>query len=276
MSKTRIFTFWEPREKIPGYIRACMRTWTRSIPDSEVLVLDFKTIGDWLPKDILSKITCRQLSLPKQTDCYRAFLLQLHGGIWMDADTIVTPAIRESGALDPAGDAEVVSYGRRDGKRGPAKVFGCFINARRPHAALMEAWTSVLPDRVEEFRKYSSSLLRRIVCRGTWRRVRAFNRFLNAIVDPLTRTLDDRQLLLVDDERAGAFPESSLQGNGRSRYDNYRAYYFTPGDPQHGLNLTKGVIFLHNSWTPDAFRRMGEEEFLAADTRLSGILRALV
>ena len=36
----RVFTFWEPKEKVPGYVRLCMETWKDRLPGYETTVLD--------------------------------------------------------------------------------------------------------------------------------------------------------------------------------------------------------------------------------------------
>lgn len=27
----KVFTFWEPKENVPGYIRLCMKTWAKCL-----------------------------------------------------------------------------------------------------------------------------------------------------------------------------------------------------------------------------------------------------
>ena len=274
-AKIRVFTFWEPVECVPGYLRACMRTWNR-IPNAEIVLLDFKTIGDWLSADEIAAVTCPKLSLPKQADCYRALLLNRYGGIWLDVDTIVTPAVGRSGLFDFADGAEVRMFGTRcmKGVPGAVGLHGAFIAARRPHTAMTEAWSAVLPGRVERFRRYSSNPLLRIFRRSVWRECRSFDYCLNAVLNPLVRELGENDVQVLDRDEHGVFPECR-DASRRPRNEAYRDYYFTSGDPQHALTMSRGVILLHNSWTPERFLRMSETEFLATDTRLAGILRAI-
>ena len=37
--KTRKFNFWEPRQKIPGYIQLCLNTWKKFLPEYEIIIL---------------------------------------------------------------------------------------------------------------------------------------------------------------------------------------------------------------------------------------------
>lgn len=90
MLKKHIFSFWEPKENLPAYIKLCMRTWTKFLPDYEITILDYSNLNKYLNKNIIKRILCKKTSLPKQVDCIRVALLYFHGGIWLDADTIIT------------------------------------------------------------------------------------------------------------------------------------------------------------------------------------------
>lgn len=276
MGKTRIFAFWEPKTAVPGYIRACMRTWNL-VPDSETVLLDFDSIGEWLPQEELDAVTCRGLSLPKQADCYRALLLNRYGGIWLDTDTVVTPEIAQSGVLG-TGEEDVVAFGLRpeDRQLEHVHVFGCFFNVRRPHVPFTEAWASVLPERMATFRRFRRNPLLRLLRRGEWRKCRSYDYCLNSIVNPLALSLDERQLSLLDEKAFGVHPEIMAEGHPARRSDAYREYYFRPGDPTPALEASKGLLLLHNSWSPESFRNMDESEFLRTDVRLAGILKALL
>ena len=42
----RLFTFWEPKEKMPAYIRLCMQTWKKFLPECEVVLLDYSNLEE--------------------------------------------------------------------------------------------------------------------------------------------------------------------------------------------------------------------------------------
>lgn len=88
--KKHIFTFWEPKENLPAYIKLCTQTWKKYLPDYEITVLDYSNLDKYLDKTVINKILCKNTTLPKQADCIRVALLYFHGGIWLDADTIIT------------------------------------------------------------------------------------------------------------------------------------------------------------------------------------------
>lgn len=90
MYNKQIFTFWEPAKSMPAYVKLCIETWRTFLPDYEVVVVDYSTLDKWLGKGFFDEILYSDFSLPKQADAIRAGILYRHGGIWLDADTIIT------------------------------------------------------------------------------------------------------------------------------------------------------------------------------------------
>ncbi|EOX1302650.1 capsular polysaccharide synthesis protein [Campylobacter coli] len=58
--------------------------------DYRVVILDYSNLHNFLPKDFYDESLYENFSLPKQADAIRAAVLYLYGGIWLDADTIIT------------------------------------------------------------------------------------------------------------------------------------------------------------------------------------------
>ena len=80
----KIFTFWEPKDAMPAYIKLCIETWKKYLPDYEVVILDYSNYEDWIGKDCYDSSLRTNFSLPKQADAIRAAVLNKHGGIgWM-------------------------------------------------------------------------------------------------------------------------------------------------------------------------------------------------
>ena len=87
--KNKIFTFWEPKNNIPGIIRLCINTWKKFLPSYKIIILDFKKAENYLGKSLFEEIICKNLSLMVQSDAIRVAILNKYGGIWLDADTII-------------------------------------------------------------------------------------------------------------------------------------------------------------------------------------------
>ena len=79
----KIFTFWEPKDKIPFYLKLCIETWKRNLPDFEIVVLDYSNIFNYIDKNTFNKILYNKkyFSLPQVADCFRIALLYKYGGI---------------------------------------------------------------------------------------------------------------------------------------------------------------------------------------------------
>ena len=35
-----IFTFWEPKESIPGYLSLCIKTWKKFLPEYKIIIFN--------------------------------------------------------------------------------------------------------------------------------------------------------------------------------------------------------------------------------------------
>ena len=36
----QIFTFWEPKDRMPEYLQLCIETWKKFLPDYKINILD--------------------------------------------------------------------------------------------------------------------------------------------------------------------------------------------------------------------------------------------
>ena len=273
MSKKRIFTFWEPRKNIHGYISLCMRTWKIFHPDYEVVVLDWQNLDRYLTPNEIGAVLCKEMTLAKQSDCLRCAILLKYGGIWMDADTILTHRIDT--LLNREG---CLFIGRQEvGRR---MNHGAFIVANAPGSQFLLSWYSSLLPRICEARRYRLNPLLRVFCRSKWRKIRRWDYCVNAIIDPLCNEQGERLgYQFVDKDDIGAMPEFRLRRNPRfaalSAAQLYRKYWFEKPEAEVEGG-SGGVVLLHNSWTPKSFRDMSEDEFLSCNVRMACLLRQIL
>lgn len=268
----KVFTFWEPAGRVPGYISACLRTW-KNLPDAEVVLLDYAGLDRYLSPELAARLTCSKLSMPKQVDVYRAVLLEKWGGVWLDADTIITPAVRELGVFD--GCAEVTAFSQ------PAPderltLAGAFFYAREPHTRFFREWASVLPARVARYAQFCRNPFLRILKRQEWRLCRSWDYCLNAVVDPLAAKMSSDELRVFPLEEMGAFPELTDGMLPMAEFwAQYNRFYFEPGPVKDVFDRCKGMVLLHNSWTPKQYFDMDRSTFLKQDIRLAKLLTEL-
>jgi mannosyltransferase OCH1-like enzyme len=91
----RIFTFWEPRDHVPAYLRLCRDTWTRNSPGFDITVLDHDNLEHHTGPDALDIETLKSARLGLQKDAILFAVLAKNGGIFMDMDTIVLSSLQD-------------------------------------------------------------------------------------------------------------------------------------------------------------------------------------
>lgn len=271
MSK-RIFTFWEPKSNLPGYLHLCMRTWEKFLPDYEVVVCDYTNIEDYLDKTTLSEILFKKMSLPQQADCIRVALLKTHGGIWLDADTIIT----STNCFELMTKSDVVMIGRPNTA---GRVHVGFICTSKPNTDFIDAWYSELLSRVRNYKIFCRFIFLRWIFKKKWREMTRWNYCSNAVTDPLWKGFSTDKFTLIDRDSIGALPEflSKLAHESLSLRQLFRNFYLKKGDSKTQiLDKTKGILLLHNSRMPKHYRDMTADEFLRQDILLADLLKKVL
>lgn len=137
----RVFTIWlQGEESAPALVKSCFRSMRREL-GREVLVLDEKTIFDWisLPDFIIEKWRAGKISPAHFTDICRVELLYEHGGLWFDSTDFVTANVPDN-IMDAdffmflVGDSVHFSY---------SFVQNCFIRSKKG-APLLEIWREAM------------------------------------------------------------------------------------------------------------------------------------
>ena len=77
-------------KKETNKLYSCIETWKKFLPEYEIKLLDYQGVINYIGEDIFSNIICKNMTLPIQADAIRIALMKQYGGIWMDADTIIT------------------------------------------------------------------------------------------------------------------------------------------------------------------------------------------
>ena len=76
--------WYQGLDSAPPLVRVCMDSWCRFNPDWKVIVLDRKSLRDWIdPKEVSNDTS--DLTLQKISNLARLCLLRRYGGVWADA-----------------------------------------------------------------------------------------------------------------------------------------------------------------------------------------------
>ena len=274
MNNKRIFCFWEPPERMPGYLKACMKTWRLAFPDFEIVCLNFSTVGNWLSKEDLDvEWVISHYGLAQKADAFRIALLRKYGGIWLDVDTVFV----SKKARDLLGSVPKLT------------MFGNHIAclAAPQGDAFVEHWYRLNRRRIEWHKWYQRTAPRYA---QIWQRIKRSNRFgpgqgffmrwdyfgnapLKVVVkhNPNCRVMLDRVALKALPEVA-VFP----QLDGKAAYESL--YY----DRQFGDRLIQeanqgcGIVILHNGWTPKWVKKMTEDEFMSSGLPLAKLIGTIL
>lgn len=305
----KIFTFWEPKEKMPAYIKLCIGTWQKHFPNHEIIICDYENLSSYLEQSVIDKILYKNFTLSIQADSIRVALLKAHGGMWFDADTIITSSnflpkainkyfsIQDSSHFNSLSDAEITlsdtfsshnltiqieeklntisecsdSYMITPGLRQSPHM--AFILAKK-NATFLNIWQKANIRRIKIYKIFEKlSLLQRLFPKQ-WYKCKNWNYLGNAPIWKIIKKLSDSEFQVIQRDNLFAFAEDIFFDRSKiSGIDAYVRTYFEERDFHQFLEKTKGIILLHNSWTPKEFVEMDEETFLAQNIMLSKLLK---
>ena len=200
-------------------------------------ILTFDNLNNYTDLPIDSKLV--RFSLPQIADCVRVHVLRDQGGYWLDADTIMV--------ADTLPDVNIMGDPITR-----SNAIGMLYT--EPRSAMFEEWA-----------EYQDSVLADPDASHHWSVMG--NRF------------SDRYVVSHPDIRIGdirtCWQETYMIDRKMPRHDKYRYFYFERSYHLPDLEPTS-MLMLHNSWTPDWYKRLTEAEVLAERCTLSNILRELV
>jgi hypothetical protein len=307
-----IFTFWEPKGNMTPYLALCFKTWQKHLPDYEIIILDYSNIGRYLPEETLDFAVLKQLPLAMQKDAVMVAVLQEHGGIFLDADTLVTgDVIPFLLLLEQTETVMIDTY--------------CNFLAARPGAHLLQLWQQIIQEKLIDLKHermkphqlqwdyLANSALyeamdRLITRRSVFYRMqqmvdghvalayrtltrdgqwlpRGIHMWINRIGNALTnrkralyfRFALRRFLVTLNRLDVGYIPEARYLTSIRIQpSDKYTKFWFNEQiDLTNAFMPNQTLIGLHNSWTPDWYKDLSEQEVLENQALLSRTLKHL-
>lgn len=244
----KIFTYldFEP-EKIPPYLNLCIKTRRKYLPDGyETVILNKKNLAKYLPKNLLPGHR-NKCSFPHFFDYLSALVLYENGGIFMDADTIMTDSFCEYLPIFERRD--VVLFGMNKFNICPG-----FIKAEKKSPFIEE-------------------LIRRYIFKSYLPVQKNSKR--NFVINDVMSYFDEEDVTVLDCEKTGYYMEKSIYGVFDSYL--YKQYYFENYSPlEDFIKTAKGLTALHNSLTPQKFKTMDEKKFLNQEILLSKIFKTIL
>ncbi|WP_255297298.1 capsular polysaccharide synthesis protein, partial [Campylobacter coli] len=224
--------------------------------DYRVVILDYSNLHNFLPKDFYDESLYENFSLPKQADAIRAAVLYLYGGIWLDADTIITSSKIKYFFENPSNFSIFSSHiGVLKAKKGSIICFNWFQECQK---------------RILNYRKIKES-------NGDLRQFEAYYYLGNGPLNPNIETFKNNKNEVVIFNRVKnkvimeAFWRTKDENKEGNAIVNYQEFYFLNDYSDFVLENEAGLLMLHNSWTPYSYKNLNIEDFLICKNTLSGI-----
>jgi hypothetical protein len=202
-------------------------------------VLNYKNIYSYTEFDVES---AKRFTLPQIADCVRAHVLRDNGGYWLDADTIML-----SDKLPK--DHMIGNPHSRTNTIG-------FLHTEKD-SEMYKLWT-----------KHQDRVIADPNSTRNW------DVMGNAFTDLYVREHEDITIAPV----AMCWPETYMIQGVLPRNKKYQKFYFEQHKHLKDL-LPTNMLMLHNSWTPDWYKGMTEEDILtniACASTMSNILREVL
>ena len=217
----KIFTFWENINGagMPAYIKLCMETWGKHITGAEVICINYDNLEEYIGKNTYDIERLKKLTLPCQSDLISFALLLKHGGLWLDADTILTKNFLET--LDLPSD-KVLMFGEHL----------AFIFAREANNPALSTLVDISKERLNTI-EYEKLIHKEY----------AWDYFGNQILTK-AKTSYPNSFHSIHPTEAGFIPENALLKNVPYGSERYRAFYFKQNDIHVNHVMEKSNITL--------------------------------
>ena len=267
--KKFIFTFWEPKGNIPGYLRLCIKTWKKFLSDFEVIILDYETVKEYLGEVLYSQIIFKNMPIAVQSDAIRIAILNKYGGIWIDTDTIIL----NNELLTKFNNYELAMI--REGNTNYHYIG--FIYALK-NSTIISEWLKQIIQRVEIYKYIYANKTDIKISKYFYKSYKSLRYLGNKIINKLLKNITGNQFFSLKNIELNALPERSIYKNplNLSDRDRYIEFYFKKRNPEIILNNSKEIILLHNSWTPIEYKKMTEQTFLKQNILMSSLIKKVL
>lgn len=167
---------------------------------------------------------------------------------------------------------ECSMLGNRDERNG---INIGFIYAKKSSKIIKE-WAEEIPNRVKKYKNYKRlKLLFKLFKKRQYRETKHWAYFGNKILDPLIENSYDDSFFILDKNNINSLLENEIIDENSPK-NRYQKFYFENCDYKQALEKNKGVIYLHNSWTPKEYKEMSEQDFLNSNVTLAQLLKEIL
>jgi hypothetical protein len=283
-----IFTFWEPQKNLLGYLELCLATWRKRLPTYQIVVLDHSNLKTYISSDLIHHPAMSRLTLTLQKDLLMMAVLFEHGGYFLDLDTIVLKDLNTFFYSRQSADLIIIAQHMAFMLARPkSKLLGVALEAqqRRLDWLLQHPEIERLPWDFTANAAFNDALdwigTGRFGAISSLTKIDFFER-INRAVQTRKRQLmfalrQHKDLFVVTRASCGFMPELEIKNKKRNAVENYRHFWFESDyTVQQALRPQTVLLGLHNSWTPDWYKKLSATEIMVDSTLLSKTLQQIL
>lgn len=199
-------------------------------------VLNYDNVNNYT--DIQIKLL-KRFTLPQIADYVRVHVLRDYGGYWLDTDTIVLGDLPEENI---GGDTV-------------ARTNTIGVLHTEPHSEMFTKWA-----------KYQDSVVYNPMASSQNWAIMG-----NEFTDDYIKQHEEIKIFPIQN----CWPETYMINDGMPRFNKYQKFYFEKSYHLSDINQTN-LLMLHNSWTPDWYKKLSRDKIFAQNCTLSNILKEVL
>lgn len=262
--KKQIFTFWESKDNMPPYIQMCIESWHKVLPDYEIIILNYENLDRYIGKNFYDHSLYENFSLAQQAQAIRAAVLERNGGLWFDADIILTSReflnyFNDKSELNIFSNRIACMYAQKG-----SRILKKWINGIK-----WNIWVyKYLFDFMFEYFPFTASDMM------NW------DYLSDKILNKLYKCKNKKILNNIDIAKSCSYLELCWVKENRKfkdylPVDLYNHFYIKNNFYEYVKNQNKGLIVLHNSWMPREYQTLDKKSLLEKGNTLSEILKTI-
>jgi hypothetical protein len=241
MNKT-IWTYWENKKRTskPAYLDLCLETVRMHSPSYEVVVLNERTVREYLPG--LREDIFRTREIAHRADYIRAKIVYEYGGVWLDGDIIL---LNEIDVEEPLREYDYAGCGAAYGRP------SIWFFAANRHSTILEQWIDGMD---EVFDKKRHNFLS-VICRYKF----SWAELGYDILWPLFEGYD--------------YYHFDFRRFAPIRWDKWEDFLKADIEPCELIDEESVAVMLYNKFMFEPLKGKSRRELLASDTLLSKLFR---
>lgn len=262
----RIFTFWKNKDgsssEMPSYIKMCLNSWKKYLPDYEIVVLTPSNLDEWIGNNYYDKILYEKFTIAQQTQAIRAAVLEKYGGIWFDADIIVnTPNIEKF--FNENSELNIFEY-----------RIAC-LKAKK-HSRILKKWISGIKHNLFMYKYFFKFCFIHFPYKAT--EMMNWDYLCGKTLKKLLKTKNKKYLNNISINESKTYPEVLWGRESRKKVfkespiELYNHFYINNNFYDYVKDNNKGLVVLHNSWMPKEYNILNQEDVLNKNNTLAHIL----